>query len=587
MADEAIRLGLDTGQLNAKAAETRKALDAIKAEVGELNAALGQGAISFDAYKMRMEELGSRAQTLQSQLGEAGAKAKGAGGMAGTSALGWLMLSQAIEDSQYGISSVVNNIPGIVMAFTGNAGLAAAASLAAIGINQLTRHWGDLQGWLGQGFPQPALTGADLLAEKVKKLGDELDELRKKGVRSFDELQRLNDLPFLLQRAKETEANARELESTLNAPSKKERERGAGFKEAIAEQGRVAKDTIIDAFGGNTAKAEQLMIDAIHGDAEARRQILDALHAAYGGKSSLEKQIRENMPETKEAKEKDDEEWGAIEESAKRDKERIKKRTKAAKDYESAIDDYEKEAEQATTKEAESLAKANQSRFNKAIFGGKAVTEQDVENELKNAGVGGASILAPHVFKALIKNFEDGLRDEALKTGQTPEQAQAALAKESREKEAEKTEQLATRAERRGRESYGGNLGRDVQTALGMRELAGQNATAAGKAIAEQLAAKLKEKGMSEDDAKTAAGRIVDDEQRRLDERLAGMATAEPAKRRGVETVGAAEFARKVQEAASGADEQLSVSKQQLETLKAIRDYQIRMERNPPVARVI
>lgn len=587
MADEAIRLGLDTGNLNAKAAETRKALDAIKAEVGELNAAFGQGAISLDAYKMRMDELGAKANSLQSQLGEAGAKARGAGGMAGTSALGWLMLSQAVEDSQFGIGAVVNNIPGIVMAFTGNAGLAAGASLAAVAINQLAKHWGDLQGWLGQGFPQPALTGADLLAEKVKKLGDELEELRKKGRLTFDELQRLKDLPLLLKQAKESESSARELESALNAPSKKESARGAGFKEAIAEQGRQARDTIIEAFGGDAAKAEQLMIDAIHGDAEARRQILDALHSAFGGKSSLESQIRSNMPETKEAKEQGDKEWGDIEESAKRDEERIQKRNKAAKDYQRALDDYEKESEQATNKEADALAKANQARFNKAIFSGRQITEQDVESELRNAGVGGAGILGPRVFRALIKNFEDGLRDEALKTGKTPEQAQAALAKQQREKDANDAEQAASKSERKARESYGGNLGRDVQTALGMRELAGQNATAAGKAIAEQLAAKLKEKGMSEDDAKTAAGRIVDDEQRRLDERLAGMATAEPAKRRGVETVGAAEFARKVQEAASGADEQLSVSKQQLETLKAIRDYQIRMERNPPVARVI
>lgn len=55
----------------------------------------------------------------------------------GSAGMSLLMLSQAIEDAQYGFRAIVNNIPGIVMALGGSAGLAGAASIAAVGINQL------------------------------------------------------------------------------------------------------------------------------------------------------------------------------------------------------------------------------------------------------------------------------------------------------------------------------------------------------------------------------------------------------------------------------------------------------------------
>lgn len=65
----------------------------------------------------------------------AGAAAGGAGGMNSGRAL--LEASRAIEDAQYGISGVLNNIPGLVMMLGGGAGLAGALSVAAVGATQL------------------------------------------------------------------------------------------------------------------------------------------------------------------------------------------------------------------------------------------------------------------------------------------------------------------------------------------------------------------------------------------------------------------------------------------------------------------
>lgn len=52
-------------------------------------------------------------------------------GIGGTS-MGFLAFSQAVEDAQYGIKGVLNNIPQMIMGFGGSMGLAGALSLAAV-----------------------------------------------------------------------------------------------------------------------------------------------------------------------------------------------------------------------------------------------------------------------------------------------------------------------------------------------------------------------------------------------------------------------------------------------------------------------
>lgn len=58
-------------------------------------------------------------------------------GLATNSGMGMLMLSQTIDDAQYGLRGVVNNIAPLVMALGGGTGLAGAATIAAVAINQI------------------------------------------------------------------------------------------------------------------------------------------------------------------------------------------------------------------------------------------------------------------------------------------------------------------------------------------------------------------------------------------------------------------------------------------------------------------
>jgi hypothetical protein len=53
-------------------------------------------------------------------------------GAMGNSSMGFLAFSQAVEDAQYGIKGVLNNIPQMILGFGGSMGLAGAISLAAV-----------------------------------------------------------------------------------------------------------------------------------------------------------------------------------------------------------------------------------------------------------------------------------------------------------------------------------------------------------------------------------------------------------------------------------------------------------------------
>lgn len=89
-------------------------------------------------------------------------------------AMGVLELSRAYEDLQYGIRGVLNNIPSMILAFGGSAGLAGVLSLAAVAGSQL---WSALSGDGGE--KQKALAAAE---EAKQKLDEILSKYRAMGV---------------------------------------------------------------------------------------------------------------------------------------------------------------------------------------------------------------------------------------------------------------------------------------------------------------------------------------------------------------------------------------------------------------------
>jgi hypothetical protein len=169
-----------------KAEELRRTHAALKGEIADLAAALGRGEIEsaeFDA-EMRRVAVSSRnleqairaldaaadeetqalirqtdalvrdmqaqqqataatagasaaKKKLATDTERVGAASKGAAKGAGDMGRGFLELSRAVEDAQYGIGGLLNNIPQAITMFGGPSGLAAVVSLTAVGAYSL------------------------------------------------------------------------------------------------------------------------------------------------------------------------------------------------------------------------------------------------------------------------------------------------------------------------------------------------------------------------------------------------------------------------------------------------------------------
>jgi hypothetical protein len=113
------------GGVDTVVARVDKSIIALERDMKDLNAAIAAGGPNVEQYKRQLESL---------QVAANGA----AGGGMGSRAGGLLQLSQTLDDFQYGIRGVVNNIPGLVQGFGMGAGIAGAAQLAFIAVNQLT-----------------------------------------------------------------------------------------------------------------------------------------------------------------------------------------------------------------------------------------------------------------------------------------------------------------------------------------------------------------------------------------------------------------------------------------------------------------
>ena len=98
----------------------------------------------------------------------------GRGGQAG--AMGFLAFSQAVEDAQYGIRGVLNNLPQMVMGFGGGMGLAGGISLAAVAAVTLYPHLKRLYGITDN--------------ENVKAAADEWGKIFNAGMAAANEFER-------------------------------------------------------------------------------------------------------------------------------------------------------------------------------------------------------------------------------------------------------------------------------------------------------------------------------------------------------------------------------------------------------------
>lgn len=227
----------------------------------------------------------------------------------------------AVDDLQYGFKGISNNIQPVLMSIPSLAKFAGPISIAAIATYQLYTHWDQLMDLMGLGLPQPALTGAEALAQGLKKAQDEADELGKKAKLTWYELAKLKSLKVEIADLKKATKDAEELESVLGGRSEREKSVGDGFKKALDESGgQNAVDELSSALGdGADAKglvfnpvtrtmtepdkaAKDLTLAATRGDEMARAEIVKVLKPG----SRFAAEIEKNSPEAKEKQDRAD-----------------------------------------------------------------------------------------------------------------------------------------------------------------------------------------------------------------------------------------------------------------------------------------
>ncbi len=184
-------LDLNTGNLDQGLAKGRQAMEAVAQEVRTLQANFKAGAISAQDLAARtaelnqvMAELKSRMEAAYSAVGVTGnglgvlnagmTRAAGGSRDLGRSVL---LASQGLEDLQYGIGAVLNNIPMLVMSLGGTAGLAGVISVVAVGSKVLYDHWDDLMGLFGSGKPKSEAEEMAELAKQTRLTADEAERL--------------------------------------------------------------------------------------------------------------------------------------------------------------------------------------------------------------------------------------------------------------------------------------------------------------------------------------------------------------------------------------------------------------------------
>lgn len=123
------------GGVDTVVARVDKSIIALERDMKDLNAAIAAGGPNVAAYKAQLEQLRTALYGAPGAVGGRGATSGMGAGMAALEA------SRALEDLQYGIGGVVNNIPSLVMALGVGAGAAGAISVLAVGINQVVKNF--------------------------------------------------------------------------------------------------------------------------------------------------------------------------------------------------------------------------------------------------------------------------------------------------------------------------------------------------------------------------------------------------------------------------------------------------------------
>lgn len=191
-----------------------------------------------------------------------------AGKAGNNGALGFLAFSQAVEDAQYGIRGVLNNIPQMILGFGLGAGLAGALSLAAVGAVVL--------------YPILKRLYGSLDNERIQKAAEEWGRVFEEGNKVANQLRDQRDISAQMVEFVRSRTAATQGELTMHDGMIKSMEREIalrGTAASLAEELAGAERRAAEARGEDASNfsedSRRREIEGLQADLEARQKIGD------------------------------------------------------------------------------------------------------------------------------------------------------------------------------------------------------------------------------------------------------------------------------------------------------------------------
>lgn len=162
-------------KLTQEVAKEEKALADLAARLRAINTPQAQVISATAVYAQNIALLNKEIAATQKQIAEAGGRMQGM-------ANGLVQLGYAVDDAQYGMKGLANNIQPLLMAFGVGAGLAGIIGIVVTATTVLTDKWGKLMDAMGMGKVKTQ-------AEEMKALADQVERTVEQQ-RKLDEYER-------------------------------------------------------------------------------------------------------------------------------------------------------------------------------------------------------------------------------------------------------------------------------------------------------------------------------------------------------------------------------------------------------------
>lgn len=483
MADDTIRLKVESDSTPVERA--RKKVAEYRAELSDLQDAFDRGAVhgaQFRQESARLEAQISKAEKSLGKIAESSHAVTTAqeGVARGGKGVGqaMLMVSQTMDDAQYGIQGVVNNVPSLLGALGAGAGLAGVAQVAMIGVNYLVEHLDDLERALGiesaDAFVarmQQVAESADKAAKQVKLATDAIAHMRtpdehQAGGATRDALLATGQMPAIRDAVldtlthdrmagdnayQETDAKLQEIQARRHALWQTILADPVNVKDGKATQRAYNLFTLWDRKdaadlrtvgaqhtkragelrGLADADAATLFQDAFAGDPKAKEKLAGLLDRA--GRADLAETVRTGANQKARDRRKAEDEQreadiqaevagGKIAEKDEIARQAEKRRQEADRDRQGAARDDDARVRKLTDR--------LQGQFNDETLSGRNVTAANIEDRLvKSQGLTPADAreVSGSVRQGLRDGFQDRVRKHAGETGLSYDEAIADL----------------------------------------------------------------------------------------------------------------------------------------------------------------